>query len=320
MNILTQIQNTKISNIQIDTSVFCGSKCWFCPVNYYARPTTEIMSLETFESILLQLQNSKLVNDDYSLWLSSYNEHLLYPYLKESLELLRKYKKSFSLLTNGINLLKNVDLINEYEDVIHGISVNLCAGNSFDYNLYTGNPSTTFTQIIEGLYSLFGKNTERYQRIVSISVNGIFDDEYGKAQTKFELEEGSTDRQVEQLKVLLPYRNISDARPLCDRAGLLKPYALDNTVDPIRTWWKLPVGATRASGCNGGGEHGGRPFEWLHISSNGNLYTCCQDYLQIYNYGNVKMDSINNLIVSEKRALEIERTLVNLCTKCWFSF
>ena len=101
---------------------------------------------------------------------------------------------------------------------------------------------------------------------------------------------------------------------------MLRDKALDNSVDPIRTWWKLPVGAEEASGCNGGGEHGGRPFEWVHVSSNGDLYTCCQDYLQTFTYGNLKSNTLDRLLVSKKREKAIKDTLKDLCTKCWFSY
>lgn len=308
-----------IEHVQIDTNAYCGSKCWFCPVKYYQRPHHEIMSNELFENILTQFKNGiseGYVIPNYTIWLSSYNDVLQDRFLKNRLNLLRNYGKQFQLLTNGIGLLKNIDILSEFEDVIHGYSVNLCAGNKEDYSKFTGNGEEVFGQIIEGLVSLYSKNPDRYRQIVTISVNGAYDDPIGRIQLKYNLPEGDTDKQIGQLRKLLPYK-ISDARPLCDRAGLLrKVNIIDNQAGNVRSMWKLPVGVETATGCNGGN----RLDKWIHVGSNGNLYLCCQDFFEKYSYGNAKngkifLDFYGNECYDLKYKM-----LKDVCRSCWFSF
>ena len=313
------METVMIKSVQVDTNANCGSRCYFCPCRYYKRPHVSLMPNSMFESIITQLDegvSEGYVTKGYSIWLSSYNDVLHDPFLKDRLDILRKYNKQFQLLTNGINLLKCADLLNEYPDVIHGYSVNLPAGNPEDYSKYTKNDGLIFNQIIKGLNYLYSKNPNRYKQIVSITVNGVYDDDIAKLQTKIKLPDGNTDKQVEQLKKLLPYK-IFDARPLCDRAGLLKRVnILDNSAPGVRELWKLPVGAEKATGCNGGS----RLYEWLHFSSRGDLYTCCQDYLEKYSWGNVKNDNLKDLIFSLKRYSIVDDTLSGLCPQCWFAY
>lgn len=308
-----------IEHVQIDTNAYCGSKCWFCPVKYYKRPHYEIMSNELFENILMQFQNGifeNYVSPNYTVWLSSYNDILQDTYLIERLSSLRKFGKQFQLLTNGIGILKNLDTLIEFEDVIHGYSVNLCAGNSEDYSKFTGNGEEIFTQIISGLIGLYSRNPDRYRQIVTVSVNGAHDDPIGRVQLKYDLPIGDTNKQISQLKKLLPYK-ISDARPLCDRAGLLrKVNIIDNQAEGVRELWKLPVDAESATGCNGGS----RLDKWIHIGVNGGLYLCCQDFFEKYCYGNARDGKIfldnNGTLCYTLR----QKMLNEVCRFCWFSF
>ena len=173
-----------------------------------------------------------------------------------------------------------------------------------------------FDQITKGLIYLYSKDPNRYKQIVTVIVNGVHDDPIGQIQMKFDVPIGDTNKQIGQLKQKLPYR-VTDARPLCDRAGLLKKVnIIDNQAENVREMWKLGVGSLKASGCNGGDRlHG-----WLHISSKGDLYTCCQDFLEKMNYGNLSEKSLKDLIDSEERKEMIERTLEELCISCWFSY
>ena len=52
---MINLKESIIEHVQIDTNANCGSRCWFCPVKYYKRPHSTLMTNETFESILVQL-------------------------------------------------------------------------------------------------------------------------------------------------------------------------------------------------------------------------------------------------------------------------
>lgn len=308
-----------IKSVQVDTNSVCGSRCYFCPVRYYKRPHISVMNNLLFRDILSQLKTGVqegVVDPSYAIWLSSYNDVLHDIYLEERLLSLREYSKQFYLLTNGIMIESKLNLISEFKDVISGISVNLSAGNAVDYERFTGNSKDIFYQIINGLVSLYSKDPEWYSRITSVSVNGVYDDPIGRSQMRFDLPIGDTDKQVDQLKRILPFR-VCDARPLCDRAGLLRKVSIiDNQAGEVRPMWRLPVGSEKATGCNGGS----RLDEWIHIASDGNLYICCQDFHEEYSYGNANTDKILEAFLSEKRLVVKEEALKSLCTRCWFSY
>jgi hypothetical protein len=337
-NISKIILETEIKSVQVDPNVFCGSNppsgtcgCWFCPTTYYKRTNPSIMSPELFNHILTELDNgvnSGFINKNYTLWLSSYNDLLLDHHLGSRLESLREHQLRFTVLTNGIGLLRNIDLVDNYKDVIAGYLVNLPAGNALDYSRLTPNPPYIFDQILQGLQNIYNKDPDYYKDKITITVNGAYDDSHARLQLKYNLPIGDTNKQIEQLKSRFPFFKVHEARPLCDRAGLLADVEIiNNSVFPIREWWRLPVGAEFAVGCNGGGESQlGRLGEWLHIGSSGDekgarapLYSCCQDMLETSVYGNLRDNYLVDLIYSKERVVQIDKMLKTKCLRCWFS-
>ena len=302
-----------IKNIQIDTTGFCGSQCWYCPVRYIPRPTQGIMKDFEFRNILEEAAN---LNPKPGLWLAAYNDILLDPLLEFRLEAMRDYGFAFAVITNGIGLSKNGPLLYKYRDVIAGFSIDVPAGNAKDYKRFTLNSSDVFDQIILGITLLYNNYSDAFGNMLNITVNGVYDDEYARNQLKFPMPMGDTDKQIAQLTELLPFAKVNGARPLCDRAGNLAEFAIDNSTSPCRDNWKLPMGATKASGCNAGD----RLESWLHFASNLDVYTCCQDYRQVHTYANKLGRSLQDIIDSQERKVAIAYSLEDLCPKCQFSF
>lgn len=316
--IFHRLKHEKINNIQIDSNGFCGSKCWYCPVRYEDRPNPQIMKPEFFRSIIEQIKKGierDFISPEVSLWLSSYNDVLIDPHLKDRLDTLREAKLKFCAIVNGIGLLKNADLVDSYRDVINGFTVNLPAGNAEDYAKYTNNSPEVFNTIIEGLKKLHSLDPKYYNDSVLILVNGVSDDECARKQINYDIPVGDTDKQIAQLRELLPFTQIVTNKDLCDRAGKLKELGvIDNTA--VREKWCLPQDAKIANGCNNLDQ---RPYNWLHISSTGGIYTCCHDYKEKYEYGNLNGSSLENIIFSQERANAIYKTLEELCMKCIYA-
>ena len=302
MRVWFGVGGPKVKNVQIDTNARCGSQCWFCPVRYIPRPPGQVMPQELFESILDGITQAMIMGSvaaDWQLWLSSYNDVLLDPLLEERLQALRQRGLRFTCLTNGIGIRRNVELLHRYSDVIGGFGVNLPAGDEESYSLHTGNPPETFGQIIAGLTALYGRDPEYYGRVMSVCVNGGYDSQPGLS---YPLEDGDTDRQVKTLADILPMYRVTYARPLADRAGHLKPYALDNGID------------RPAKGCNCNGD---RIIEWAHINSFGQMYACCQDYEEKTIYADLREVSFHKAASMGKSAL-IRQTRDMLCRRCAF--
>lgn len=304
-----------IKNVQIDTNGVCGSRCWYCPVRYMERPEYTVMPEEGFRRILDNLVGA---TPKPTIWLAAYNDILMDTLLDSRLNDLGHYGYSVPIFTNGIGLLHNVDLLDRKRDMLPSFTIDLPAGNPISYNKYTGNSEKVFYRIIEGIKALYNKEPALYWDRIHIHVNGVYDDTYARNQLKFDIPIGDTDIQVAQLKELLPElaHEIKDCRPLCDRAGNLSEFAIDNSVMPCRRNWKLPVGATKANGCNGGD----RLNSWVHISSRGDLFLCCQDYKQESTYGSIYTDCLFDSFYSKAREEAVARALETLCVKCQFSF
>jgi sulfatase maturation enzyme AslB (radical SAM superfamily) len=316
-----KIKNSQVNNVQCDVNSYCSSRCWYCPVRYYQRHDPQTMTIEMFGSILDQLEDLKkegLVKENYTLWLSSYNDILIDPLLPERLEALRQRKLMFSVLTNGVGLLNTVDLLHEYSDVIAGYSINLPAGHPDSYAKFTLNSEETFARIIEGIQRLYEKSPDRYGRCISIMVNGAYEDPVAKAQTGYDLPPGSTNLELAALKGIFPYleKKIGDARPLCDRAGYLARIGvLNNSVDVVRKQWKLPMDAESAKDCG----NSRRNFEWIHISSSAKMYLCCNDFWEQYEWGDLNKNTVKEILQSEQRVIATQAGMRELCLKCWFA-
>jgi hypothetical protein len=292
----------RITNIQIDPNANCGSKCWYCPVAYKERPLRQLMPQETFEKILDRIQEGVrdgAVAANFTLWLSSYNDILLDPLLEQRLAALRERKMKFAVLTNGIALGGCIDLLHEYRDVAACYLVNLPAGSSEAYERLTGNPAELFPEIIDGLKALHAKDPAHYTSLIAVGVNGMLDDDWCRRQVKVQLPIGDNDAQLVGLKKLLPmFPRVETARPLCDRAGHLAPFAIDNGVHK-----------ENPAGCN-------RLTEWLHINTFGQIYTCCQDYAEETVYGSVVETPIKGLLEELARS---KGKAMELCRRCVFS-
>lgn len=308
-----------LKQVQIDTSSNCGSKCWFCPVRYIDRPSNAVMPVPMFESILRQvteLREEGIADANVTLWLAAYGDLLLDPHLEERLSLLRKFKYKIPIITNAVGLMPKIDLLHKYKDVVGNFSINVPAGNEEDYTKHTMNSALIFRRVVAAISQLYYKDPEHYTKTLKVNVNGAYThDVCGRSQLKYPLPNNDTDKQVAQLKELLPMLPVSDARPLCDRAGLLRDFAIDNSVPANRKNWKLPEDAVRASGCNGGD----RLNSWIHVTSRGSLIGCCQDYLEATAFGSLDTNTIKQLWFSHERQVMIEEALETMCLQCQFS-
>jgi hypothetical protein len=292
----------QITNIQIDPNAGCGSKCWFCPVRYIKRPAGQTMPQDLFEKILNDITAGVAAGSiaaNFTLWLSSYNDILLDPLLEKRLAALRIRGMKFCCLTNGIGLLKHHQLLHDYRDVVVCYSVDLPAGDPASYARHTLNPPELFDTIISGLQALHSLDPSHYTHAVQIGINGAYDEEWNRRQLIYDLPLGDTNNQLQQLQSLLPhYPRIEAMRPLCDRAGYLSTHAIDNAIDRRGT-----------TGCN-------RLTEWIHVNSFGQVYACCQDYLEEYKYGDLAEQSLDQVIRQRGSFKEIKE---GLCRKCTFS-
>lgn len=317
------LHETVIRNVALDTNAACGSRCWFCPVRYYERPSRNLMSPGLFRAVCDQLQDGVergLVAPQFTLWLSSYNDILIDPHLADRLAVLRDHGWRVTVFSNALGLLAALPLLEASRDVITGYGFDVPAGDPAAYERHTLNSRDAFERVMTGLQRLYALDPPYYDRCVAIRVNGAFDGRLDRTMLVYDLPLGDTDRQVAALRSRLPYSKIEAFRPLCDRAGLLRPFALDNSVAAHRPGWRLPQGATGAIGCGSGTEPAQtRLFGWIHINASASLFGCCHDFLEKSVYGNLRDADLRSLLMSEARVTMIDRHARTDCLRCCFA-
>ena len=96
----------KFKKIYVEITNICNLSCSFCSIDNRVK---ESITVEKFEEVL------KKINDytDY-IYLHVKGEPLLYPNLKELLDLSLKYNKKVNITTNGTLLTEKVDILNHH--------------------------------------------------------------------------------------------------------------------------------------------------------------------------------------------------------------
>lgn len=110
----------KFKKIYVEITNICNLSCSFCSIDNRVK---ESITVEKFEEVL------KKINDytDY-IYLHVKGEPLLYPNLKELLDLSLKYNKKVNITTNGTLLTEKVDILNH--PAIRQINISLHSENN----------------------------------------------------------------------------------------------------------------------------------------------------------------------------------------------
>lgn len=285
---------------QIDPFSCCNNKCWYCPVKYYEQPKEAMVHMppELFEKMIKNLVEEKgnLVSDTFDfIYTAHYNEIILYQYLKEMLEILRKYKIKTMLLSNGVAFTEyRLNIIKEFKDVIAGINFNIPSFEKVSWSVETGQDEKLLEPTIENVRRVY----KEFGQIVSVGMNSM--------------NPAEAHARVSYAKTLIPDMNIYPAIGLCDRAGLLHDkQIISNRAEIDRN----KEGKTKIIGC----KNAQRVEEWLHVNALGQAFICCNDYFFKYTFGDFNTQTLAEIWQSEERQQTIEKAKDTLCTKCSFA-
>lgn len=316
-----------IKAVQIDVNGLCNAKCWYCPVAYVGNPKEAIkdMSLSELENILKQLHDGKgnFVDPILNLiYTANYNEVLLYKNFEEMLELYRKYNFKINILSNGIALTKSkVDILSKNSDVINEVLLNIPSGNEQRWSQYTNMNKSLFKKVVSNVqYAFFNLNIKI--RIMvngldnrSIIENGGWVDILENAPIlDLNVDSGSLNKEVLELKTLFPMVDIFENYNLYDRAGYLEDLKILGQSKAIDKY--LSSSELKVIGCNGGIGIRDRIREWVHINPNGDLFICCNDYDFKTIYGNTNESRLLDIWNSKDRLDMIDKSYSDLCTRC----
>jgi|TARA_R100000742_G_C4274042_1_gene93842 radical SAM protein with 4Fe4S-binding SPASM domain len=293
-----------INYIQLDPNGLCNAGCWFCPISIIGNPKDQVnqMSIELFEKIIKNIIDLKgtLINPNlHFIYGSHYNEVLLYRHFEVMLEVLNKYNLSLCLLTNGVPLTsQKIDLINKHQPAVSMIAINAPVYEKRLFEKRTGMKEVLFDRLIENIH--YAKNNLYNPKIMMLHINGINHHSNITKLKKFpDLEVDEMQRQVEIAKAIFPDIPITEQWNLIDRAGLLKDVMKNN----------IPKG--NVVGCSTK-----RDTDWLHISPQGDVFLCCNDFYMEHKYGNLNDYSIEEVWSSQKRKEVNQKAFNSICKEC----
>jgi radical SAM protein with 4Fe4S-binding SPASM domain len=293
-----------INFIGLDPNGLCNAGCWFCPISSEGNPKDQVnqMSIQLFEKIIKNIIELKgtLVNPNlHFIYGSHFNEVLLYKHFESMLSILNKYNLSLCLLTNGVPLTpKKIDLINKYKPAVSMIAVNAPVYEKRLFEKRTGMKEVMFDKLISNIG--YAKDNLYNPEVLLLQINGINEKSNIEKLKNFpDLEIAEMERQVAIAKALFPSIKITEQWNLIDRAGLLKDVMVN----------KLPEG--KVVGCSSK-----RDTDWLHISPQGDVFLCCNDFYMEYKYGNLNDYSIEEVWSSKKRKEVNEKAFNSICKQC----
>jgi hypothetical protein len=334
--IINDFKKYKITQLQLDPFGFCNAGCWFCPVKYMGNPEDgkKTMSVELLEKIIENLIEERekpdgLVSKSFGgFYTAHYNEILLYKHFKDLLEICRKHKLQFMVLSNGVPLTpQKTDLIKEYADVVNGICLNIPAFEEEIWEKRAGMPRSQFNRLINNIHYAREKLDYMVKSgAFSIQINGATTQSFEEAGgwiTKgpdfpedMDLDpiNGELARQKKIAEELFPGHNIFSMPSLIDRAGLLKT-VISNKNSITRNLQNNDE-SKRVVGCRNGFEVGGRPFGWIHINAAGEAFLCCNDYDFHFKFGDFKTQNLRDFWGGEKHIHTVERSFETICRNC----
>lgn len=254
----------RLKIVSLETLTTCNQKCYFCPVSIAPRED-ELMPLEMFESIVEQLLPYRSTLE--SVFLQNYNEPTVDRRFADLIRHLFAAKFPVSVLTNGTGLSPaKADAIME-AGTLRYLCVNL---STLDAKRYAEDRGFDhLAPVLRNLDYLRDKRLAEDMRIVVLGKgDAVHEQDFAEIRERFE---GS------RFQVGSAVTN--------DRAGWLPPTGLH-----------VPAKRGRLAGCD---LVGSRPLQHLHITASGRCVLCCQDYDENYVVGDLKTQSLDEVLQSD---------------------
>lgn len=275
--------------LSLETATSCNHRCPFCPVSVDPRDR-EVMDQELFESILDQVVEA--AGRSVVVFLSNYNEPTIDPLFEERCRALFARRVPVSILTNASHLTPER-------------AARLSGMGRFRYvgiNLPTLDP---------GRYQKL-HGTKDLARVLA-NVDAL--DARALAE--------------ETAIVVLGYEDETHRADLASIRARFGPRGWD--VRPFRirsrpasgTFVPEPPAKKKLRGCE---LMGSRPFEHLHVTATGRAVLCCQDYYERLTIGDLKTQSVGDLLGGDTMArlrkwtYGVEEAPADfLCRRCEFA-
>lgn len=274
----------------LEASTVCNQACYFCPVSTNRRET-ETMDMVFYEQIVRQLAQFKDTLE--GVFMINYNEPTADPRFLEQVAMLKRYGLQPAVNSNGSGLTPRVvDAVMELGG-LRFLSINLSTIDREQYKKDRGRD-----HLEKVLFNLTYAGGKKLAQQMDMAVLGTGDATHDAQFAAISERFAGTFFNVKQYRVM-------------NRAGKID--VGDSPPDIMR-----PL-----RGCD---NLGSRPVEHVHINPRGECLLCCQDYSEEYIIGDLRKQSLKQVLASD-RAATLRRQAYGLedspaefiCRKCTFA-
>ena len=258
-------RRTHLLFLSLETCTVCNHRCPFCPVSVDPRER-EIMSQELFESILDQV--IEVAGRGVVVFLSNYNEPTVDPLFEERCAALFARGLPVSVLTNASRLTPDRAERLERLGRFRYVGINLPTLDPERYRVLHG--TRDLPRVLANVDALKARSLAEETAIV---VLGDEDEAHG--------------------------RDVAAIRSRFEPLGWqIRPFRIRSR-PASGTFVPEPPAKKRLRGCE---LMGSRPFEHLHVTATGKAVLCCQDYYERLTLGDVKTQSVAEILGGDTMA------------------
>jgi pyruvate-formate lyase-activating enzyme len=260
-----ETRRTRLLYVSLETCTSCNHRCPFCPVSVAPRDM-EVMSQELFTSIVDQVAAAG--EKDVVVFLSNYNEPTVDPLFEERCRVLFDRGLPVTILTNASHLTPERAARLEKMGRFRYVGINLPTLDPGRYLQLHG--TKDLARVLANIDALRAGSLAEEAAIV---VLGDEDDAHRRDVDEITARFGPKGWTVKPFKIR--------SRPA---SGTYVPH---------------PPPKKKLRGCE---LMGSRPFEHLHVTATAKAVLCCQDYYEHLTVGDLKTQSVAQLLAGDTMA------------------
>jgi len=260
-----EARRTHLLFLSLETCTSCNHRCPFCPVSVDPRER-EVMSQELFESIVDQC--IAVAGRGFVVFLSNYNEPTVDPLFEQRCLALFARKLPVSILTNASHFTPELAQRLEREGRFRYIGINLPTLDPERYETMHGT-----RDLARVLANIDGMRAPSLSEESAIVVLGHEDEAHRRDTEAIRQRFEPKGWEVRPFKIR--------SRPA---SGTFVPE---------------PPAKKILRGCE---LMGSRPFEHLHVTATAKAVLCCQDYYERLTVGDLKSQSVAELLGGDAMA------------------
>ena len=275
--------------LSIETCTVCNHRCPFCPVSIEPRDR-EVMAQDVFERVVSQAVEAG--GKGLVVFLSNYNEPSYDPFFEDRVRFLFALGLPISILTNASGFTPERCALFASLGRFRYIGVNLPTLRPERYEKLHGT-----RDLARVLANMDAMRAHALAEEMAIVLLGDEDEEHR--------------------------RDTGEIRARFEPAGWeVKPFKIRSRPGS-GTYVPEPPAYKNLRGCE---LMGSRPFEHLHVNATGKAVLCCQDYYEKHVVGDVKTQSVAEILGGDalarlrRRAYGVEQAPDDfICRRCEFA-